>query len=221
MPSEQSAPTTDEELLRMLVACEAFDFDVYALLESGWNTSSQRQVICMAYCKAAVVHAMSQRVLIENGLHGSALSLIRLHFETVVRAAWVLHGAKEKWLTKFSAPVADGDLSEPQMGPPIPAMLDAIAAVAPEAAFELRRLNETVEVMHSFVHGGAHLVVHALRGYPAENLVSVLQNRNLLSLMLCNAIVIASQKPELRGAVRGLMDRHAGCMPPRQVKGSP
>jgi len=32
-----------------------------------WNTSSQRQVICMAYCKAAVVHAISQRVLIESG----------------------------------------------------------------------------------------------------------------------------------------------------------
>jgi len=218
MPQEQVTSAHDTELLRILVACEALDQDVCALLESGWNTTSQRQVICMAYCKAGVVHAISQRVLIENGLHGSALSLIRLHFETVVRAAWLLHGAKEKWLTKFSAPVPDGDLSEPQMGPPIRAMLDAIAAVAPEAAFELRRLNETVEVMHSFVHGGAHLVVHALRGYPAENLVSVLQNRNLLSLMLCNVIVVASQRPQLRGVVRGLMDRHAGCMPPRRVK---
>ena len=220
MSSQQGASTPDEELLRILVACEALDLDVYALLERGWNTSSQRQVICMVYCKAATVHAMSQRVLIEHGLHGSALSLIRLHFETVVRAAWVLHGAKEKWLAKFSAPVPDGDLSEPQMGPPIPAMLEAIAAVAPEAAFELRRLNETVEVMHSFVHGGAHLVVHALRGYPPENLVSVLQNRNLLSLMLCNVIVVASQEPGLRGAVRGLMDRHAGCMPPSKVSRS-
>jgi hypothetical protein len=132
MPSEQDASTSNEELLRILVACEALDLDVYALLESGWNSSSQRQVICMAYCKAAIVHAISQRVLIEHGLHSSALSLIRLHFETVVRAAWVLHGAKEKWLTKFSAPASDGNLSEPQMGPPIPAMLDAIAAVAPE-----------------------------------------------------------------------------------------
>lgn len=218
MPSEQgAAPILDAELLRIVAACEAMDLDVRALLESGWNTSSQRQVICMAYCKAAVVHAISQRVLIENGLHGSALSLIRLHFETVVRAAWVLHGAKDEWLTQFSAPVAPGDLSEPQMGPPIPAMLDAIAAAAPEAAFELRRLNETVKVMHSFVHGGVHMVVHALRGFPPKNLVTVLQNRNLLSLMLCNVIVIASQNPGLQGAVRGLMERHAGCMPPLTV----
>jgi hypothetical protein len=219
MRSKQGAPTADEELLSTLVACEALDLEVYAVLESGWNTSSQRQVICMAYCKAAVVHAISQRVLIENGLHGSALSLIRLHFETVVRAAWVLHGARDDWLEKFSAPVQPGNLSEPQMGPPIPAMLETIEDIAPEAAFELRRFNETVKVMHSFVHGGAHLVVHALRGYPAGNLISVLQNRNLLSLMLCNVIVVASQKPELQGDVRGLMERHAGCMPSVRVGG--
>lgn len=216
MRSKLGAPTDDEELLRFLVASEALDVDVYGLLESGWNNSSQRQVICMAYCKAAIVHSISQRVLIENGLHGTALSLIRLQFETVVRAAWVLHGAKDDWLVKFSAPVPPGDLSEPQMGPSIPAMLDAIAAVAPEAAFELRRLNETVKVMHSFVHGGAHLVAHALRAYPAENLISVLQNRNFLSLILCNVIVVASQKTGLRGAVCGLMDRHAVCMPPNK-----
>lgn len=203
-----------EDLPRMLMACESLDTDVAGLLERGWNTSTQRQAICMAYCKAALEHAVSQRVLIEEGLHGTALSLIRLHFETLIRAAWVLYGASDEWLGKFAAPVPPGDLTEPQMGPPIPAMLDTIGVVVPEAARELRRINETVKVMHSFVHGGVHLVVHALRGYPAEKLVAVLQNRNLLLLMLANVIVGASQKNELRGAVRGLMGSHANCMPP-------
>lgn len=203
-----------DELPRVHAASEALDADVTALLERGWNISSQRQAVCMAYCKAALEHAISQRVLIGDGLHGTALSLIRLHFESVIRAAWVLYGAKDDWLGKFSAPVLPGDLTEPQMGPPIPAMLDAIAAISPEAALELRRINDTIKVMHSFVHGGVHLVVHALRGYPPEKLVAVLQNRNLLLLMLSNVIVGASQRSELRTAVRDLMERHAGCMPP-------
>ena len=204
----------DEELDKVLSLSERFDDDVFALLETCWNSSSQRLVICMAYCKAAVEHAVSQRVLIEAGLHGTALSLMRLHFEAVVRAAWVLHGAKDDWLIKFLTPVPDGDLNEPQMGPPIPAMLDAIKLHAPQAALELSRLNHTMKVMHSFVHGGAHLVVHALRGYPREKLVSVLQNRNLLLLILTNVIVVASHQPQLIGIVRQLGEAHAGCMPP-------
>ena len=60
-----------DELSRMLTASGALDGDVRSLLDSGWNTSSQQHVICMAYCKAAVVHAISQRVLIEERLHGT------------------------------------------------------------------------------------------------------------------------------------------------------
>ena len=202
----------------MLTLSRAFDDDVYALLEKGWNASSQRARICFALCKAATEHAISQRVLIEAGLHGTALGLIRLQFETVVRAAWTLHGAKDDWLLKFSTPVPDGDFNEPHLGPPIPSMLDAIEPYAQQAVIEFRRLHMTVKVMHSFVHGGAHLVVHALRGYPPEKLVAVLQNRNLLALMLTNVIVIASQQPNLKGTVGQLGVAHAGCMPPHGIR---
>ena len=57
---------------------------------------------------------------------------------------------------------------------------------------------------------------NALRGYPAGKLTSVLQNRNLLSLMLANVIVIVSQAPGLRGSVGRLSSLHAACMPPLQ-----
>lgn len=205
----------DAELKRLLVASEALDVDLLALLDEVGRTASQRQAVCLAFCRAGIEHGTSQRLLMGAGLHGTALALIRLHFEAVVRAAWVHYGAKDDWLVKFSAPVPDGDLNEPQMGPPVPAMLDAIGLKVPEAAAELRRLNATVKVMHSLVHGGVHLVVHALRGYPAEKLAAVLLNRNLLSIMLANVIVVASRNPELGGAAGRLMTAHSSCMPPR------
>lgn len=68
--------------------------------------------------------------------------------------------------------------------------------------------------MHSFVHGGAHLVAHSFRGYPPDKLIDVLRNRNLLCLMLCNVIVVGSGNRQLAGSVGRLSAKHASVMPP-------
>jgi hypothetical protein len=210
---EQQGPAGFALLGRFLDECAALDADVDQLLRDGWNTSSSRHAITMGFCRAALEHAISQRVLIGAGHHGTALALVRLHFETTVRAAWVPLGASEEWLNKFTEPVPMGSFNEPNLGPPIPSMLDAIEAHAPDMAHEGRRLYQTVKVMHSFVHGGAHLVVHALRGYPPDKMIDVLRNRNLLCLMLCNVIVVTSGKSELFGSVGRLSRLHANVMP--------
>lgn len=214
MTVEHDEPSSFALLGRFLDGCSSLDGDVGALLRDGWNTSSRRQAISFGFCQAALEHAISQRLLIEAGHTGTALALVRLHFEATVRAAWTLLAATDDWLAKFTAPVPSGSLDEPQLGPPIPSMLDAIEARAPDMAVEGRKLYRTAKVMHSFVHGGAHLVVHALRGYPPEKLTDVLRNRNLLCLMLCNVIVVASGKSELSGSVSRLSAKHASVMPP-------
>ncbi|MDD0839297.1 hypothetical protein PSQ40_12000 [Curvibacter sp. HBC61] len=194
--------------------CSAFDSEVEGLLQDGWTTSSTRHVVAMGFCKAAFEHGVSQRLLVSEGLYGTALSLIRLHFETTVRAAWVLYAASESWLKDFTALVPTGSLKEPSLGPPIPAMLDAIEPHDAKFTEEGRRLFQTVKVMHSFVHGGVHLVVHALRGYPPAKLIDVLRNRNLMSLTLCNVIVVASGKQALYGSVGRLSRSYMDIMPP-------
>jgi hypothetical protein len=199
---------------RFLDDCAALDKDIEELLKRGFNASSRRQAIAFGFCSAAFEHAYSQRLLIGVGHTGTALALMRLHFEATVRAAWVLLGAPEAWLEKFIQPVPPGSLDEPQLGPPIPSMLDAVEAHAPDMAIEGRRLYGTVKVMHSFVHGGAHLVAHSFRGYPPDKLIDVLRNRNLLCLMLCNVIVVGSGNQVLEGAVGRLSAKHAAVMPP-------
>lgn len=211
---EQQEPTTYAQLGQFLDRCASLDADVEELLRNGWNTSTSRHVITMGFCRAALEHAISQRLLLGSGQHGTALALVRLHFETTVRAAWILLGASDDWLNKFTEPVPVGSLEETHLGPPILSMLNSIEARAPEMAIEGKKLYQTVKVMHSFVHGGAHLVAHALRGYPNEKLVDVLRNRNLLCLMLCNVVVVASGKKELAGSVTRLSRMHASVMPP-------
>lgn len=197
-----------------LDGCGSLDHDVEQLLREAWSTSSLRQIIAMAFCKAALEHAVGQRLLIGSGQHGTALALIRLHFETTIRAAWACFGAKDDWLKAFAEPVPPGSFKEPTLGPPLPSMLDAIEPSAPDIAQEGRRLNATIKAMHSFVHGGAHLVVHALRGYPPSNLIDVLKNRNLLLVMLSNVIVATAGDAKFNGAVGRIMRAHANVMPP-------
>lgn len=52
--------TVSEELVRMLALSEKFDEDVFSLLKAGWNTSTQRVAISMAYCKSAIEHPLCQ-----------------------------------------------------------------------------------------------------------------------------------------------------------------
>lgn len=202
---------------RFLDDCAALDKEVGELLLRGLSTSSKRQTIAFGFCSAALEHAESQRLLMGSGHTGTALALVRLHFEATVRAAWTLLSASDGWLDKFTETVPPGGLDEPQMGPPIPSMLDGIAEHAPDMAAQGRRLYATVKVMHSFVHGGAHLVAHAFRGYPPEKLMDVLRNRNLLCLMLCNVIVAASGQQELKGSVGRISQKHSHLMPPPSV----
>lgn len=211
---EQHQSSEFSALGRFLDDCASLDKDVEELLLRALTTSSKRQAIAFGFCRAAHEHAVSQRLLIGLGHTGTALALMRLHFEATVRAAWTLLSASDGWLNKFTEPVPPGSLDEPQLGPPIPSMLDGIAVHAPDMAVEGRRLYGTAKVMHSFVHGGAHLVAHAFRGYPPENLIDVLRNRNLLCLMLCNVIVAASGKQELVGSVSRLSRKHSLVMPP-------
>ena len=81
------------------------DADVAHLVEVGWNTSTRRQLVCMALCNAALEHAVSQRVLMAGGNSGTALALIRLHFEATIRAAWTQKGATDSWLEEFTMPI--------------------------------------------------------------------------------------------------------------------
>lgn len=203
----------EDRLDRLLVQSEALDDDVAKLLRRC-RPDSRRAVISLALANAAFEHAVSQRVLLESGLSGTAMALCRLQFEAVVRAAWTGQGASEKWLDAFTTPVEGEGHKEPVMGPPIPAMLDAFAEHVTHAAAEFRKLYATIAAMHSFVHSGAQAVGHALMGgYPAEKLTSVLNNRNLLQWFTANCAVVVAQDPSLVPRMRMLQEKHGACMP--------
>lgn len=102
----------NDQLAALLEASEAFDEDVGKLLDKC-EARDKRGLIATALCTAAFEHGFSQRVLMEIGATGTALSLCRLHFEAVVRATWTAECAFDEWLDKFTTPVEGPGHVEP------------------------------------------------------------------------------------------------------------
>lgn len=214
-----SATTDENRLGALLEASEALDSSVAALL-GRCRPQTKRGVIALALCGAAFEHGVSQRVLMEAGLHGTALVLCRPHFEAVVRAAWTGQGATDDWIEAFTTPTdaPEGTHKEPIMGPPIASMLETFGRHAPHIAAEFRKLATTLPAMNSLLHSGLQMVGYALQGgYPPDKMAGVLLNRNLLHWFTANCAVVAAQDPHLVPRMRLMMEKHAACMPAASV----
>jgi hypothetical protein len=213
---EEQAEYDDDadRLAELLEASEAFDEDVGKLL-GKCEARTKRGLITLALCAAAFEHGFSQRVLLEMGLSGTALSLCRLHFEAVVRATWTAECAHDEWLEKFTTPVEGPEHVEPADPLSISKMIKHITSKVKHVGEEYALLNTTIPAMHSFVHSGAQAVVHALMpAYPTCTLMGALWNRNLLHLYTANTAVVAAGNGLLLPRMRLLREKHAGCMPP-------
>ena len=204
----------DDQLATLLEASEAFDEDVGKLL-AKCEAKDKRSLIASALCTTAFEHGLSQRVLMEIGLTGTALSLCRLHFEAVVRATWTAECAYDEWLNKFTTPVEGPGHVEPANQVSIGSMIKHITEKVKHVGMEYALLNTTIPAMHSFVHSGAQAVVHALMpSYPTYTLMGAIWNRNLLHLYTANTAVVAADNALLSPRLQLLQEKHAGCMPP-------
>lgn len=200
----------------MLGQSEQLEADLTSLFGHPRRPQSQRALLTMALCDLAMEFWSSQRLLVAAGRHTAAMAFVRLHFEAVVRAIWMHHGASDEWLARFAAPAAPEQLAEPVLGPNVDAMLQTIARTAPP--FLAQMLGElkaaSWQPMNSYVHGGIRAIGQTLVGTTPYQLVSVLRNGNGLALLTANLLVLAHADPALAGLIRALQAKHGECMPP-------
>jgi hypothetical protein len=184
-------------------------------LAQAVRPSKRKEFLVTSIGAVSLEHWGAQRLLLREGLYVTGFALVRLQFEAVVRAIWILECAKADWLERFATPMADGQLEEPVLGPPVPAMLSAIATKAPVIAGMLSQLKEGAwEPMHSYVHGGVRPIAHSLAGTTHYQVSAVLRNANGLGLLAVNAMTMAFQDPRLGGFVARLQREYGDCLPP-------
>lgn len=206
---------TENDLKSMLKQSWALDEDLSNLMDALPAPITSRQAIVRGMSTTSHSHYHSQRVLIEVGTTPTVLALVRLHYESVVRSLWYAVGATDEWIDRMKLENSKEN-GEPEMGPPMDAMLDRLGEVAPpHVSDSLRVLKDaTWKPMNSFVHGGIHAILTGLvDAYGPYQWIGMLKNANGLATMNTQALIISCNDPRFGERLASVQQRHLKCLP--------
>lgn len=177
--------------------------------------SSSRLLASDALVSLGFEHARSLKHLIAAGLHTSAAALLRVQYESLVRAMWTLYAATD---AEVDLLVSELTIESAEKGSSIPMlsqMLLAIEKNAPHAP--ISQLNEfkhySWKPLCSFVHGGVHAVSRHSRGFPAPLVEGMVKNSNGLLTIAANLALILSGIPPT-GLIPKIQAQFRDCLPP-------
>lgn len=215
------APHQDPEvaLEAMLHRSDELHEKVLHLLEGAGFLTTSRGEAAFGMCSVALEHATSIRALMAIGLPISAVSLMRLQFEALARAMWLLYAAGDAAIEKLIAPLT---LEAEQAANGLPSVNDMIKQIGgcvgksvPAAAHQM--LVQFKEVswrsLNSFVHGGIHPLRRSADGFPVSLLLQVLRSSNGLFTMTGMVLAILSGDGRITRPVGRIQSEFKDCLP--------
>jgi hypothetical protein len=161
-------------------------------------------------------HAQSLKHLVAAGLYTSAAALLRVQYESLVRALWVLYVATDSQAELMIAELTEETAKQANKIPMLSQMLEAIEDKAPHAPVaQLKEFKHySWRPLSSFVHGGIHAVNRHGRGFPLELvLMEVRHSNGLLGIAGSLLLVIAGVPPEA-GKMAAIYAEFQECFPP-------
>lgn len=179
--------------------------------------NSLRGDISRVLCSTAFEHAESIRGLLLIGNTTSATSLLRLQYESLVRAIWVIYSASDSIVEKLSAELNSENAKKANRLPMLSQMLNEMEKTTPHnALIPLLEFRDTSwKDLSSFVHGGFHLIHRHGAGYPAWLQETVLRSSNNLNGMNGYFISIMTGDIPLSKSVHASFNDFMDCCIPR------
>ncbi|SEH08991.1 DUF6988 family protein [Candidatus Venteria ishoeyi] len=176
---------------------------------------SERIMTSKVMCSIAFEHAESTKILITTGNLTSATGLVRLQYEALVRAMWLLYAASDIVVSKLSSELTCETANRANNLPMLTEMLKKLQDKAPRQALDM--LLEFKEYswrpLSSFIHGGIHAIHRHSKGYPLPLLEQMLRMSNGVSLMVGMLLVILHGGGEQRGKMSQIQKEFADCLP--------
>ncbi|MGV8675548.1 DUF6988 family protein [Pseudomonas aeruginosa] len=168
-------------------------------------------------------HAQSLKYLTAAGLCTSAAALLRVQYESLVRAIWMHHCASDQDVELMLAELTRETAKQASKIPMLSRMLDEIEAKAPHVPVAgLREFKHySWRPLSSYVHGGIHAVNRHGRGFPVELALMQIRHSNSLLGLAGNLLLIIAGIPAEAGIMAGIYKEFADCLPPAEPPCAP
>lgn len=188
---------------------ECFDLPLY-------DSSSSRFLASKSLATLGFEHAQSLKYLVAGGLYTSAAALLRVQYESLVRAMWTFYVATDEETELLVADLTSESAERPARNPTINEMLAAIEKKAPHAPVSMLRefKHYSWKPLNSFVHGGVHAVNRHSRGFPVPLVRTMVLHSNGLLCMAANLALILSGAPPT-GRLPQIQAWFCDCLPPK------
>jgi len=217
---EQTAIDNNDSLLEhMLRRSDALHERLDELLGDAEFDGTARGESALSMCLVAMEHATALRALMALGMPTSAVSLMRLQFEALTRAMWLIYAASESAIEKLSAPLT---LEAEQAAKNLPSAKEMIDQIGkrvgqgvPAAAHQMLGHFKDVSwnAMNSFVHGGIHPLRRSADGFPTHLALQVLRNSNGLSTMTGMTMAVLTGDEAISKPMSKIQPAFADCLP--------
>jgi len=204
--------TALEQILRRSAELETV---LAPYLDLPLANASERLRVTRTMCGVAFEHAESTKILIATGNFTSALGLVRLQFEALVRGTWLLYAAPEAAVSKLMGEFSRESVGNSEKLPMQAEMLKALEGKAPrDAMISLNSFKEhSWKPLSSYVHGGIHALNRHSKGYPVVLLTQVLRASNGLSTMAAMLLLIISSDRSRVGQLTVIQSKFNDCLP--------
>ena len=186
-----------------------------ALNSAASGGGSRQAKLVNASCLVAREHGISLRLLMTLGAGTSAISLLRLQYESVTRAMWLTWAANDDWLERLGAELsAEAERAAANL-PLQSEMLKQMESKAPKPAYAMLTSfrDAQLKTLNSFVDGGLHPLARIHDGYPVPLLINVVQCSNALLTMSAMLMALWSEDDYIVQSAKDFQLEFCECLP--------
>lgn len=181
---------------------QSMDFRSSLLRETNnilaMDNFNHRETASLTLADISSEHGHAVHTLAKEGCYISASSLLRLQFESLLKAQWIYWLAKDNTVERLYKPLTQQYATQAERHiPTINIILEELdcaveGGIVPEKAVKMmKEFKElTLKPSNSYVHSGMHAFSRKKDGFPEPLVIQILQNSNGLEAL--NAMLLAT-----------------------------